>query len=172
MAKKPDTDESGQTESGKKSGGGIAGLLIVAAASLVSSFGLFYFLSPSAPAPLAACPPATDHASAAPAVAPLAQDQVYVEMKEILITIGSTPATRYLKLNVSIVTGKDSAAQVKQAEPMLIDAFNNYLRSIEVADLEDPGFYPHLREQLARRSELVVGSAASNGVLITEFLLR
>lgn len=167
MAKKPDTNESGQTESGKKSGGGIAGLAIVAAASLASSFGLFYFLTP----PAAPCPPAGTSA-AAPEIKPLAQDQVYVEMKEILITIGSAPADRYLKLNISIVTGKDSAAKVKEAEPMLIDAFNNYLRSIELSDLEDPGFYPHLREQLARRSELVVGSAASSGVLITEFLLR
>ncbi|MFN4183338.1 MAG: flagellar basal body-associated protein FliL [Hyphomonas sp.] len=171
MAKKPDTNESGQTESGKKSGGGIAGLLIVAAASLASSLGLFYFLSPPAPPTAAACPPAGT-ASAAPATRPLAQDQVYVEMKEILITIGNAPANRYLKMNVTIVTSKDSASKVKQAEPMLIDAFNNYLRSIELKDLEDPGFYPHLREQLARRSELVVGSAASNGVLITEFLLR
>ena len=146
MAKKPDTNESGQTESGKKSGGGIAGLLIVAAASLASSFGLFYFLTPPAPPPAAPCPPAGTEAAA--------------------------PADRYLKLNIAIVTGKDKAAAVKQAEPMLIDAFNNYLRSIELKDLEDPGFYPHLREQLARRSELVVGSAASNGVLITEFLLR
>jgi flagellar FliL protein len=171
MAKKPDTNESGQTESGKKSGGGIAGLAIVAAASLASSFGLFYFLTPPAPPPAAPCPPAGTSA-AAPEIKPLAQDQVYVEMKEILITIGSAPADRYLKLNISIVTGKDSAAKVKEAEPMLIDAFNNYLRSIELSDLEDPGFYPHLREQLARRSELVVGSAASSGVLITEFLLR
>ena len=171
MAKKPDTNEPGQTEeSGKKSGGGLVGLLIVAAASLVSSFGLFYFLSPPAPV-AAACPPAD--AAAAPAVKPLAQDQVYVEMKEILITIGSAPADRYLKLNLTIVTnGKDNAAKVKAAEPMLVDAFNNYLRSIELSNLEDPGFYPHLREQLARRSELVLGSAASNGVLITEFLLR
>lgn len=169
MAKKPDTNESGQTETVKKSGGGLAGLLIVAGASLASSFGLFYFLNPPAPA-APACPPAGGGAPVA--TAPLAQDQVYVEMKEILITVGSAPADRYLKLNLTIVTGKDSAARVKQAEPMLVDAFNNYLRSIEIADLEDPGFYPHMREQLARRSELVLGSAASNGVLITEFLLR
>jgi flagellar FliL protein len=55
---------------------------------------------------------------------------------------------------------------------MLIDAFNTYLRSIEMKDFEDPGFYPRMREQLARRSELVLGSGVSSGVLITEFLLR
>ena len=168
MAKKPVANEAGETETKKKSGGSIAGLLIVAAASLVSSFGLFYLLSPTAPAATTACVPVPG----AVASVPLAQDQTYVELGEVLITIGSAPATRYLKMNITVVTGKDGAARVKQAEPMLIDAFNTYLRSIELADLEDPGFYPHLREQLARRSELVLGAPVSNGILITEFLLR
>ncbi|MFN7054817.1 flagellar basal body-associated protein FliL [Hyphomonas sp.] len=167
MAKKPDAKDAGETEGGKKSGGALAGLLIVAAASLVSSFGLFYLLSPSEPPAALACAPVT---GAPPP--PLARDQTYVEVGEVLITIGSSPATRYLKLNITVITGKDGAPRVRQAQPMLVDAFNTYLRSIELADLEDPGFYPHLREQLARRSELVLGAAVSNGVLITEFLLR
>lgn len=144
---------------------------MVAGASLAASFGLFYFLSPNAPAAAdtAACP----QIAAAPVTSALASaDQVYVDLKEVLITIGSEPATRYLKMNVSIVTGKDGVSKVKAAEPMLIDAFNNYLRSIELRDVEDPGFYPHMREQLARRAELVLGGTVSNGVLITEFLLR
>lgn len=142
---------------------------MVAGASLAASFGLFYFLSPTAPQAAAACP----QIAAAPAMPALASsDQVYVELKEVLITIGSEPATRYLKINLSVVTGKDGVAKVKAAEPMLIDAFNNYLRSIELRDVEDPSFYPHMREQLARRAELVLGGTVSNGVLITEFLLR
>lgn len=170
MAKKPETDAGDETAPPKKSGG-MVGLVVVAAASLVSSLGLFYFLSP-APAPAAvACVPGEGGPSAPP-IGPLADGHVYVEMKEILISIGSAPTDRYLKLNLSIITEKNNEARVKAAEPMLMDAFNNYLRSIEVNDLEDPGFYPHLREQLSRRSELVVGSAVSNGVLITEFLLR
>lgn len=167
MAKKPVAEDAGVTEDGKKSGGGMAGLLIVAAASLVSSFGLFYLLSPAPSAGTAACAPV-----AGVVQTPLAQGQTYVDLGEVLITIGSAPATRYLKLNLTVVTGRDGAAKVRQAQPMLIDAFNIYLRSIELEDLEDPGFYPHLREQLARRSELVLGNSVSNGVLITEFLLR
>lgn len=171
MAKKPAQDAAAQGDAGGKSGGGLAGILMVAGASLAASFGLFYFLSPSAPPALAAgaCP----QVAAAPALPALATaDQVYVELKEVLITVGSEPATRYLKMNISVVTGKDGVARVKAAEPMLIDAFNNYLRSIELRDVEDPSFYPHMREQLARRAELVLGSTVSSGVLITEFLLR
>lgn len=170
MAKKPAKDGTEQTESGAKSGGGLAGLLIVAGAALASSFGLFYFLSPATPAAAAACPTV----ATVEVTEPLAKaDQVYVELKEVLITVGSEPATRYLKMSISVVTsGKEGPDKVKQAEPMLIDAFNNYLRSVELTDMEDPSFYPHMREQLARRAELVLGSAVSNGVLITEFLLR
>ncbi len=168
MAKKPAPDAAAQGDAGGKPGGGLAGILIVAGASLAASFGLFYFLSPQAPA-AQACPTV----AVAPATPALASaDHVYVDLKEVLITIGSEPATRYLKMNISIITGRDGATKVKAAEPMLIDAFNNYLRSIELADVEDPGFYPHMREQLARRAELVLGGTVSNGVLITEFLLR
>jgi flagellar FliL protein len=59
-----------------------------------------------------------------------------------------------------------------KAEPVLIDAFTNYLRSVELSDFENPDFYAHMREQLSRRSELVLGGGVSEGVLITEFLLR
>ena len=170
MAKKPEAETKDEAGAPKK-GGGMLGLVVVAVASLVSSLGLFYFLSPAPAPPPSACLPGEGGPSA-PVIGPLAEGHVYVEMKEILISIGSAPTDRYLKINLSIITEKANEAKVKSAEPMLMDAFNNYLRSVEVSDLEDPGFYPHLREQLSRRSELVVGSALSNGVLIAEFLLR
>ena len=90
----------------------------------------------------------------------------------MLITVGSAPATRFLKMNISIITDASGAKAVAEAEPMLADAFNTYLRSIEMTDLEDPGFYPRMREQLTRRAELVLGDGVTDGVLITQFLLR
>lgn len=171
MAKKPEKQpDSDQAEPVAKSGGGLMGLLMLGGASLVSSFGLVYLLTPPPAAEAAACAPGeTGAETIAPA---LKADQTYVAMEEMLITVGSAPATRYLKLNISVMTDAGNAASVKDAEPVLIDAFNTYLRSIELKDFEDPGFYPRMREQLARRSELVLGSGVSNGILITEFLLR
>jgi flagellar FliL protein len=75
-------------------------------------------------------------------------------------------------MKVSIVTDNSGAGMVTKAEPVLIDAFTNYLRSVELSDFENPDFYAHMREQLSRRSELVLGGGVSEGVLITEFLLR
>lgn len=180
MAKKPDkkadkkpeaTPEAGAADVVAKPASGLIGMLMLGAASLVSSFALVYFLTP--PASVAETAACVTGETAVAAIEPAAKaDQSYVELKEVLITVGSAPATRYLKMNISVITSADSTEAVKSAEPMLIDAFNTYLRSIEMKDFEDPGFYPRMREQLARRSELVLGSGVSNGVLITEFLLR
>jgi hypothetical protein len=71
-----------------------------------------------------------------------------------------------------VVTDAEGTSMVQSAEPVLIDAFTNYLRSVELSDFENPDFYAHMREQLGRRSELVLGGGVSDGVLITEFLLR
>lgn len=177
MAKKPDKKaeakpEGAAADAPAKPASGLMGLIVLGAASLLSSFGLVYFLTPPpSTATAEACAPG-DAAAEAEIKPMLKADQAYVPVKEVLITVGSAPATRYLKMNISIITDSANASVVQEAEPVLIDAFNTYLRSIEMKDFEDPGFYPRMREQLARRSELVLGSGVSNGVLITEFLLR
>lgn len=176
MAKKPDKKPEAKADAGEpaapaKSGGGMMGLLMLGAASLVSSFGLVYFLTPPPATETAACAPG-EHGAVAEVKPAMKANQSYVELQEMVITVGSAPATRYLKMNVSVMTDSSNVSAVEAAEPVLIDAFNTYLRSIEMKDFEDPGFYPRMREQLARRSELVLGSGVSNGVLITEFLLR
>jgi flagellar protein FliL len=161
VEKKPDGDPAAAAA---KPAGGMIGLIILGAAALGSSFGIVYFLTP---------PPAVPAEQDAAVVEPaIKADQTYVQMQEILITVGSAPATRYLKMNVSVITETGNVEAVQAAEPVLVDAFNTYLRSLEMKDFEDPGFYPRMREQLARRSELVLGSGVSDGVLITEFLLR
>ena len=153
----------------KKSGGGIVGLAILAVGAMTSSFATVYVLASDPRSAAPACPVA----SSTPVAEPIAHDdQIYVELRDILITIGSEPASRYLKMKIAIVTDDDGASMVEKAEPVLIDAFTNYLRSVELSDFENPDFYAHMREQLSRRSQLVLGEGVSDGVLITEFLLR
>ena len=153
-----------------KTGGGVFAIITLAVAAAASSFATVYLLTPSAAIAVAVCKP--DDQTMAQSKPQISPDQTYVELSEVMITIGSAPATRYLKMSLSIVTEKDGVSTVKAAEPVLIDAFVNYLRSVELSDFEDPGFYARMRQQLARRSELVLGGGVSDGVLITEFLLR
>lgn len=154
-----------------KSGLGIVGLLVLGVACAATSFASVFLLAPSPEPAGSSALVAEAHPSAAEHAFDPA-NQSYTEIQEILITIGSTPATRYLKMQISVATDKANAKTVKSAETALIDAFLLYLRSVEVADFEDPNFYNHMREQLARRADLVLGDGIANGVMITEFLLR
>ena len=175
MAKKGAAEAGGGAVDGsakaeaKKSGNGMIGLAILAVGAMTSSFATVYVLAsdPRASAPV--CTPGEATFAADPIVK---DDQAYVELRDVLITIGSEPATRYLKMKIAVVTDGNNANMVRKAEPVLIDAFTNYLRSVELSDFENPNFYAHMREQLSRRSELVLGGGNSDGVLITEFLLR
>ncbi|MCI4643379.1 MAG: flagellar basal body-associated FliL family protein [Hyphomonadaceae bacterium] len=165
-------DQADQKPAGK-SGGGVMGLAILAMGSLAAAFATVYMLTPATASEntnLAACAPGDTHLT--PASHLVGADRSYVELPEILITIGSEPASRYLKLRLSVVTSKDKVNSVRDAEPVLVDAFVNYLRSVELSDFENPAFYTDMRAQLSRRAELVLGGAVADGVLITEFLLR
>lgn len=172
MSKKPSEEPSKEpgTPKAKSGMGGIIGFAVLGAAAVASSFGVSFFLTPSASDPALACTSGATPVIAAQAAGKT--DTTYVQLQDVLITIGSEPATRYLKMTLAVATDSASASAVKANEPVLVDAFNNYLRSVEVSDFEDPGFYIHMREQLSRRSELILGDTVSQGVLITEFLLR
>ena len=168
-------DQAAEDEAPKKDGINPVGLLVLGVACAATSFASVYFLAPAATVVAEA---STDAPEDAAAMAEKAKDSgkkedfTYTPVQEILITIGNAPATRYLKMNVSLATDKADAKTVKSNETALIDAFLLYLRSVSVDDFEDPAFYKHMREQLSRRADLVLGDGVAEGVLITEFLLR
>lgn len=158
-----------------KGGLGLVGMLVLGAACAATSFASVYFLAPSQTvvAEAATTDDATISASKdAGTKSGEKKDYTYTPVQEILITIGTAPATRYLKMNLSVATDKTDSKKVKSSETALLDAFLLYLRSVNVDDFEDPAFYKHMREQLSRRADLVLGDGVSEGVLITEFLLR
>ena len=165
--KAPKTDDNTENE-GKKSG--MIGFVIMGAAAMAGSFGVSYMNKPDVQLETAACSPKEGVHAEAPAL--IDKDLVYVDLPDILTTIGSEPATRYLKMNVTVATNKPGESSVIESKLVIMDAFISYLRSVELSDFEDPGFYGHMREQLAHRSEIILGASAAEGVLITEFLLR
>ena len=169
MSSKEDTNP--EAEAAPKSGLNLMGLMVLGLACATTSFASVFFLAPS-PAPATASA-ATVEPEYVPKQKPAtAKEHTYTPVQEILITVGHSPATRYLKMQVSVATEKSKAKDVKSSETALIDAFLLYLRSVEVSDFEDPNFYNHMREQLSRRADLVLGDGVSKGVMITEFLLR
>jgi flagellar protein FliL len=174
MAKKtpkaPKTDAPANASDSEKKPGGLLPLLLLGGVSIAASFAVAFFLSPASAPPAAVCETTAD--AHAPALAGIQSGQTFVELPEILISIGSEPATRYVKMKVSISAYEGGAEAVAANETILMDAFNLYLRSVEPKDFEDPSFYAFLREQLSHRAELILGGDVTDGVLITEFLLR
>ncbi len=163
--------ESADKPEATGSGTGPLGMAMLAISSIVAAAGTMFVLSPGMPA--GSEPDCASGLTEGETVVPLASfDRAYVDIDEILVTIGQSPADRYLKLKLFVVTKHDKTGEVKKVEPMLRDAFIGYLRAVELSDFEDPAFYAELRRQLARRAELVLGEAGTDGVLITEFLLR
>ncbi|KCZ52214.1 hypothetical protein HY3_09490 [Hyphomonas pacifica] len=145
-------------------------LIVLGGACAIGGFATVFFVSPKASPIALAC--VSDSSEAAGHNALALEDHAYVELQDILVTIGNAPATRYVKIKMSVISDKDHVNAVKKAEPMLVDAFVGYLRALQLSEFESADFYPKMREQLSRRSEIVLGADASNGVLITEFLLR
>jgi flagellar FliL protein len=167
MSDKP----AAKSEEAAPSSGGInmMGLLVLGLACAATSFASVYFLAPAPTIAEAATVEAEYEVKEKPEEK---KSLTYTPVQEILITIGSAPATRYLKMQLSVATDKADAKKVKPVETQLVDAFLLYLRSVELDDFEDPAFYKHMREQLGRRADLVLGDGIVEGVLITEFLLR
>ncbi len=168
------TSEQPEDSAPQKGGIGLVGMLVLGVACAATSFASVYFLAPAqtivAEASAGDAEPA--EYAAASSSDEEKKDYTYTPIQEILITIGNAPATRYLKMNLSLATDKSDAKKIKSNETALVDAFLLYLRSVSVEDFEDPSFYKHMREQLSRRADLVLGDGVSEGVLITEFLLR
>ncbi len=162
------TDATPEATSTKK--GGAVGFAMIALAALTGSFGVSYATStPIADSPETCKAEPKDDADKTQTVK---RDLVYVPLPDILTTIGSEPATRYLKMTVTLATNKNGEQIAKERKLIIMDAFISYLRSVELSDFEDPSFYGHMREQLSHRSEIILGAETSEGVLITEFLIR
>lgn len=166
MAEKTTTDAAQSAQSG----GGLVGALLIGTIAAATSFATA-FLSPStgAASPLPEGQPQGKAMAASPK---RSVEAAYVDLPELLVTIGAEPADRYIKMRVTLVVDTSSIKQVEAAEPMLLDAFTTYLRSVDPSDFEDPSFYGQMRNQLGARAQLVVGASSAQGVLITEFLLR
>ncbi|MEC7291403.1 MAG: hypothetical protein VXW22_15070, partial [Pseudomonadota bacterium] len=120
MSTKEDT--TAEAEAPPKAGLNMVGLIVLGLACATTSFASVFFLAPS-PAPVTAVAEAAEPEYVPEEKPASAKSQTYTPVQEILITIGNAPATRYLKMQVSVATEKSKAKDVKSAETALIDAF-------------------------------------------------
>jgi len=150
---------------------GIIGLALLSAVAILASFGGNYLFGTTQADRLSSASPAPtgsrewNHSL-------VDEDMAFVSIGELTITIGGGEAARFVKLDLTLITKPKDVRLVTDSEAVLKDAFADYLRSVNPEDFENPAFYPRMKQQLARRAEIILGPSGSHGLLITEFLLR
>ena len=100
------------------------------------------------------------------------EDIAFVNLEPLVITLGPTAESEFLKISVSLETTKDKAKKIEHLKPMFRDVLNTYLRAVNEDDLANPAAMTRLRAQLLRRLQLVASTETVSNVLITEFVLN
>lgn len=144
-------------------------LLLSAASALAlgaAAAGVAFFapMGTPAPAPAAEAPPAKQTKSY--------EDIVFVNLEPMVVTLGPTARSKYLKISISIETTKDHVKTIEQLAPRFRDVLNTYLRAVDEKDLVEPYAMTRLRAQMLRRMQIAAPTDAVSDVLITEFVLN
>lgn len=96
----------------------------------------------------------------------------FVPLEPMTILLGSSGERRYLRFRAELEVDAAKKSKVEAALPRVVDVLNTYLRSLSMADIEDPSSLLTLRAQMRRRIDLVVGGDAVNDLLVMEFVVN
>ena len=95
----------------------------------------------------------------------------FVPISQLTIPIGTGGAARYLRFSAQLEVESDSVSEVEKQLPRVVDVLNTYLRSVTLAELEDPASLLTLRAQMRRRIDLVIGGDRVRDLLVMEFVV-
>lgn len=119
------------------------------------------------------CPVVADGEHAEPKKKPKNyEDIIFVDLEPLVISLGPTAASEYLKISVSIETSQEHMKTATHLTPRFRDTLNSYLRAVNERDLSDPVAMTRLRAQMLRRLQVAASSDIVTDVLITDFVLN
>lgn len=95
----------------------------------------------------------------------------FVPISQMTIPIGSSGTSRYLRFSAQLEVEAGSTSEVEKKLPRVVDVLNTYLRSVTLAELEDPASLLTLRAQMRRRIDLVIGGDRVRDLLVMEFVV-
>lgn len=99
-------------------------------------------------------------------------DVVFLPIDPITVAIGSPSEGRFLRFHAQLEVPAAYEPEVSKLLPRIVDVLNTYLRSVTMADVENPAALLTLRAQLRRRLDLVVGGDKINDLLVMEFVVN
>ena len=99
-------------------------------------------------------------------------DLAFLPLEPMTVSIGPPSDGRYLRFRAELEVMATHRSDVASVLPRVVDVMNTYLRSISMADVEDPSALLVIRAQMRRRIDLVVGEGKLNDLLVMEFVVN
>ncbi|MDT8325875.1 MAG: flagellar basal body-associated FliL family protein [Roseovarius sp.] len=99
-------------------------------------------------------------------------DVAFVPVDPLTISMGYGGEKHHLRFRAELEVKTAHKSEVERLMPRVVDVLNNYLRALNLADIEDNTALVRLRAQMLRRVQIVTGGERVNDLLIMEFVLN
>ncbi len=101
---------------------------------------------------------------------------VFLDMPDVLVNLSSTGGsdhTQYLKVKVVLELPDEAmSTQIQPVMPVIMDAFQTYLRELRPTDLDGSAGLYRLKEELTRRVDAAIAPSRINAVLFKEIVIQ
>lgn len=101
---------------------------------------------------------------------------VFLDLPDVLVNLSSTGGsdrTQYLKVKeVLELPDQAMSAQIQPVMPVIMDAFQTYLRELRPTDLDGSAGLYRLKEELTRRVDAAIAPSRINAVLFKEIVIQ
>ncbi|MFZ1923661.1 MAG: flagellar basal body-associated protein FliL [Xanthobacteraceae bacterium] len=110
------------------------------------------------------------------AVAEKVKPPVFLDLPDVLVNLssaGGSDRTQYLKVKVVLeLPDQAMSAQIQPVMPVIMDAFQTYLRELRPTDLDGSAGLYRLKEELTRRVDAAIAPSRINAVLFKEIVIQ
>ena len=96
----------------------------------------------------------------------------FVALDPIVVNLPARSGSDFLRFTAQLDVPEAYVLEVEAVKPRIVDVLNNYLRAVEITDLEDRTALARLRSQMLRRVQVVTGEGRVRDLLISEFVLN
>jgi flagellar FliL protein len=99
-------------------------------------------------------------------------DIAFVALDPLVISLPGSNGRVLLRFAAQLEVSAAHTAEVEAIKPRIVDVLNEYLRAVDLEELEDPTALMRLRGQMLRRIQIVTGEDRVRDLLIMEFVLN
>ncbi len=96
----------------------------------------------------------------------------FIPLVPLVINLRRGSHAAHLRFVAHLEVNQRYETDVNLLMPRVLDVLNNYLRAIDLEDLEKPGALIRLRAQMLRRVQIVTGDGRVRDLLVSEFVLN